>query len=355
MIGRGIDQVLRHPVDPVLYEEYMRSAQGYVELAEQAHGPIPRSVAPDYVWGEALEVLDSVVPDCRIVNLETTLTTSPAAWPAKEVHYRAHPANVDVLLAARLDCCTLANNHALDWGTDGLLQTLDTLGSAGIAVAGAGRSLAEVEAPAVIGAPSGRVIVVALGSTTSGTFREWSAGPAKPGLAVVDGWSTDVCPRIADRLSRVRHAGDVVVASVHWGSNWGYAVPGGQRRLAHALVDVAGVDVVFGHSSHHPRPVEIYRERPILYGCGDFITDYEGIGGHEEYRNDLVLGWFLSMETATGRVVSLDMAPFQARRFRLERPSESDVVWLADVLDRHSRPFGIHVRVVDDGFLAAEW
>jgi poly-gamma-glutamate synthesis protein (capsule biosynthesis protein) len=355
MIGRGIDQVLRHSLDPVLYEEYMRSAEGYVELAEQAHGPIPRSVAPEYVWGDALEVLDSVALDCRIVNLETTLTTSPAAWPAKEVHYRAHPANVDVLLAARLDCCTLANNHALDWGTDGLLETLNTLGSADIAAAGAGRTLAEAEAPVVLGVPGSRVIVVALGSTTSGTFPEWSAGPDKAGLAVVDGWSTDACARIADRLAGVRQAGDVVVASVHWGSNWGYVVPGGQRRLAHALVDVAGVDVVFGHSSHHPRPVEIYRDRPILYGCGDFITDYEGIRGHEAFRNELVLAWFVGVNPATGGVVSLTMAPFQARRFRLERASVDDVAWLVDVLDRHSGPFGVGVELGVDGSLVATW
>lgn len=356
MIGRGIDQVQRHSVDPVLYEDYLRSAEGYVELAERASGPIPRPVGPAYVWGDALEVISDANVDGRIANLETTMTTSLAAQPAKEVLYRAHPHNVAILQAARLDCVALANNHALDWGTDGLLETLDTLRSAGIAVAGAGRSPAEAEAPVVIDGQISRVIVVAFASTTSGTPAGWKAGPDSPGLAVVDGWSTSACERIRVVLEVLRQPGDVVVASVHWGSNWGYGIPSGQQRLAHALVDEAGVDMVFGHSSHHPRPIEIYRDRLIIYGTGDLITDYEGIGGYEEFHNALVLGWFVEVDQASGRTVGLTMAPFKSRRFRLERVSPDDAAWLAAVLDRHSRPLGLRVRVADgEGLLVAGW
>ena len=355
MVGRGVDQVQHQSVDPVLYEEHIRDARHYVALAERVNGSIPRPVTPDYVWGDALRAIDETGVDCRIVNLETTLTTSPAAWPAKEVLYRAHPTNVGVLQAARVDCCALANNHALDWGTDGLLETLETLQTAGIPVAGAGRSADEAEQPVLIDRAGARVIVVAFATTTSGTPPDWASGPDRPGLLVVDDWSTAVCERIADRVSAVRRPGDVVVASVHWGSNWGYAISGGQRRLAHALVDLAGVDVIFGHSSHHARPIEFYRDRPILYGTGDFITDYEGIGGYEEFRNDLVLGWFIEVDEASGRLVGLRAAPFQSRRFRLERPSRADVAWLAEVLDHHSRVFGVRVSVDDEGMLVAGW
>jgi poly-gamma-glutamate capsule biosynthesis protein CapA/YwtB (metallophosphatase superfamily) len=346
MIGRGIDQVMPRSVDPVLYEEHVRDAQGYVALAERANGPIPRSVAPDYVWGEALETIEEAGADYRIVNLETALTTSPTAWPGKEIHYRAHPANVSVLRAARLDCCVLANNHTLDWGETGLLETLDSLHVAGLATAGAGRSVAEAWAPVVLGR-SGRprVIVVALALTTSGVPMAWLAGDNRPGLLVVQGWSTDVCEQIGQRLASIRRAGDVVVASVHWGSNWGYDVPAGQRRLAHALIDVGGVDVVFGHSSHHARPVELYRDRLILYGCGDFITDYEGISGHEEFRNDLVLAWFVEVDESSGSTIGATLAPFQLRRFRLQRASAEDAAWLAATLERHSRAFGVRVSV----------
>jgi poly-gamma-glutamate synthesis protein (capsule biosynthesis protein) len=155
---------------------------------------------------------------------------------------------------------------------------------------------------------------------------------------------------IAERLAPVRRTADVVVASVHWGSNWGYRVPSQQRLLAHRLIDVAGVDLVHGHSSHHPRPIEVYRGRLVLYGCGDFITDYEGISGHEEFRDDLVLGYLPSLD-ASGGLVRLRIAPYQLRRFQLGRPSEADAAWMAATLDHHSRSFGTRVELATDGWL----
>ena len=75
-----------------------------------------------------------------------------------------------------------------------------------------------------------------------------------------------------------------MVASVHWGSNWGYDIPREQTVFAHRLIDEAGVDIIHGHSSHHVRAIEVYKDRLILYGCGDFLNDYEGISGYEEFR-----------------------------------------------------------------------
>src|SRR5919109_1267509 len=165
MIGRGVDQVMPTSVDPVLFERYAASAKSYVDLAESVHGPIPVPVDADYVWGEALGVIDAFEPHVRLVNLETALTTSDNAWPDKEVLYRAHPSNASILTAARIDCCSLANNHVLDWGDQGLLETLDSLRRAGIATVGAGSNLAEAQAPAVLETPAGRLIVAAFAST----------------------------------------------------------------------------------------------------------------------------------------------------------------------------------------------
>ena len=92
--------------------------------------------------------------------------------------------------------------------------------------------------------------------------------------------------RVADAVGRQR-PDDLIIVSVHWGSNWGYDVPEEQRRFAHALIDKAGVSVVHGHSSHHPKAIEVYRDRLILYGCGDFLNDYEGIKGYEELKLSL--------------------------------------------------------------------
>ena len=128
MLGRGIDQILPHPGDPDLHEPYVRSATTYVELAEKAHGPIPRPVDYAYVWGDALDTLRRLEPATRIINLETSITESEDFLP-KGINYKMNPANAQVLAVAAIDCCILANNHLLDWGYSGLLDTLEILSS----------------------------------------------------------------------------------------------------------------------------------------------------------------------------------------------------------------------------------
>ena len=140
MTGRGIDQVLPHPGDPVLYEPYMRSAAGYVELAEKANGPIPKPADFSYIWGDALAEWERVSPDVRIINLETSVTASGEYWRGKGINYRMHPKNISCITAAKIDCCSLANNHVLDWGYAGLAETLETLDKAKVERAGAGRN-----------------------------------------------------------------------------------------------------------------------------------------------------------------------------------------------------------------------
>ena len=141
MTGRGIDQIQPHPGDPAISEPWVRSALRYVELAERRNGPIPRSVAPAYIWGEMLEVIAAA--DARIVNLETAVTDRGVPWPGKGIQYRMHPANVGCLTAAGLDVVSLANNHVLDWSEPGLEQTLATLAAAGVGTTGAGRDAGE--------------------------------------------------------------------------------------------------------------------------------------------------------------------------------------------------------------------
>jgi poly-gamma-glutamate capsule biosynthesis protein CapA/YwtB (metallophosphatase superfamily) len=355
MLGRGIDQILPHPSDPALKEDYVRSATTYVGLAERAHGPIPRRVDFAYVWGDALEVLDGNRPDARIVNLETSMTTSDDFAP-KGINYRMHPGNVGCLSAARIDCCTLANNHVLDFGRRGLLETLETLERAGIASAGAGRDAAAAEAPAIVHvAGGGRVLVFAFGEASSGIPPGWAAGTDEPGVSLLEGLSERTALRIAERTRAGKRPGDIAIASIHWGGNWGYDIPHGQRRFAHELIDQAGFDVVHGHSSHHPRAIEIHRDRPILYGCGDFLNDYEGIEGHEAFRDDLVLMYLPSLSASSGALIGLRLVPFQVRNFRLNRALPDDAAWLRDVLDRDGGRFGTRTTMSDDGTFAVAW
>ncbi|MEU0192152.1 CapA family protein [Streptomyces afghaniensis] len=350
MLGRGVDQILAHPGDPALREAYVEDARSYVRLAESAHGPVPAPVVPSWPWGEALRVLDEAAPDARIVNLETSVTCADTFAPDKEIHYRMHPANLPALAVARPDVTVLANNHVLDFGRPGLLETLDALARAGLRTAGAGRDAEEAYAPAAVHLPGGRrLLVFALGARSSGIPSGWAATADLPGVAYVPELSPAAADSVLRHVRRARRAGDLTVVSVHWGTNWGFGVPREQVRFAHALVD-GGVDIVHGHSSHHPRPLEVYRDRLILYGCGDFIDDYEGITGYEEYRDDLRLAFLASAEADSGRLAALRMVPLRARRMRLEPASRADRTWLRTTLDRISR--GVGVTPTPDGSLA---
>jgi poly-gamma-glutamate capsule biosynthesis protein CapA/YwtB (metallophosphatase superfamily) len=352
MTGRGIDQVLPHPSDPRLYEPHVRSALDYVALAERANGPIARPVAFDYPWGDALAAVARARPDAWVVNLETAVTTSDDRAP-KGIHYRMHPENVGCLTAAGIDACALANNHVLDWGRAGLRETLATLHAARLRTAGAGRDAAEAEAPALLPLRGGgRAIVFAFGAASSGIPREWAAGPGRPGVDLLE---EGTVAKVAATVGSARRPGDVVVASVHWGGNWGYEIPPAQRELAHRLVDEAGVDLVHGHSSHHPKGIEIHGGRPILYGCGDFLTDYEGIRGYEEYRDDLVLLYLATLDPSTGALVRLEMEPFRLARFRLNRPSAGDARWLRETLHRECAKLGTRVEATEGGRFALAW
>ena len=356
MIGRGIDQVLPHPGDPVLHEGYATSALDYVALAERANGPIPRPAEFAYVWGDALAEWARVAPDLRIVNLETAVTTRDEWQRGKGIHYRMHPANVPCLTAAGIDCCVLANNHVLDWGYAGLAETLDTLRRAGLQRAGAGRDRAEAAAPAVLSvAGKGRVLVFAFGAQSSGIPQDWAAAAGLPGVNLLPDLSPATLRQIAAQVEAVKRPADVVVVSLHWGGNWGYAVPADHQRFAHGLIDRCGVDVVHGHSSHHPLGIEVYRDRPILYGCGDFLNDYEGISGYEVFRGDLSLMYFLTVDTASARLLRLRMTPMQTRGFKLNRASTADTRWLQRVLDRESRALGSRVEAERDNSLALCW
>ncbi|WP_414473881.1 CapA family protein [Microvirga sp. M2] len=340
MLGRGIDQVLPFPSDPKLHEGYVDSALGYVRLAEDRHGPIPRPANFDYVWGDALNEWLRVNPNLRLINLETAITRSETFEP-KGINYRVSPENAGCLLAAGVDCCGLANNHVLDWGEPGLIETLRVLKHLGISAAGAGGNLAEATAPAVWDIPGAvRVIMLSYAMKTSGTPSAWAATPTRPGVNLLPDLSDGTVDRIARQVRAVRREKDLVIASIHWGPNWGYDIPNERRRFAHALIDRAAVSILYGHSSHHPIAIERYHNRLILYGCGDFLNDYEGIAGYEEFRADLSLMYFVSMNVVTGDLMSLEMTPLQIRRFRLNRATHEDAGWLQRRLDRECRRFG---------------
>lgn len=480
MLGRGIDQVMPHPCPPHLYEQCVKDARVYVELAEQALGGarIPRPVGYEYVWGDALYVLEKRehVGECqqqvwqqerrvhdvllgqdaqqscnvqqkehtqhmqkehtqqrheavaltppqspghretatplalRIGNLETAVTRSERAWIGKGINYRASPENaIGCLRAARIDCCTLANNHVLDWGYAGLDDTIRTLRHAGIATCGAGANLREASRPAVLTASMcgvvRRVLVFGYAHGSSGVPEEWAATEHRAGVNMLREVSTESAMRVLADIERWRSeegatsnvsmaaasaeelleggtgasvtgssgtgtsipnvlaseaaaSTDVIVVSVHWGGNWGFAVPQAHRDFARTLAE-HGVDIVHGHSSHHVMGAEIYRRRTrrhvaspkvmgsppdtssdmtptslILYGCGDFINDYEGIHNlsEEGYRADLACAFVVDVGERRDMPLEVDAVAFKRRAFRLERATPEDQLCVDEML-----------------------
>jgi len=350
MTGRGIDQILARPSTPSLDEPFVTDAREYVRLAEQTSGPVPRGVASDYIWGDARAEWDRMTPVARVANLETSITRSDER-ERKGINYRMHPDNIGCLQAARLDICVLANNHVLDYGAQGLIETLETLDRVDIRAVGAGRHRDEAERPVVHALPGGHHLIIgACAHESSGVPEHWAALTEEPGVNLLPDLSDETAGHVAARVAGHKVPGDVAVVSIHWGSNWGYDVPRHHVEFAHRLVE-GGVDIVYGHSSHHVRPIEVYRDRLILYGCGDFMDDYEGISGHERYRDDLTLMYFPSLSPRDGQVVSLEMTPMQIRRMRLQRPSADDVRWLWRTVNEISHAFGITVNLTGHGTL----
>jgi poly-gamma-glutamate synthesis protein (capsule biosynthesis protein) len=187
---------------------------------------------------------------------------------------------------------------------------------------------------------------------SSGVAGEWTATKKRSGVNFLKDFSEHAVGVIARQVLSEKRAGDIAVFSIHWGGNWGFDVSYKERAFAHRLIDTAGIDVVHGHSSHHVKGIEVYRERPIIYGCGDFLNDYEGIGGHETYRADLSLMYFPVVDASTGRLLQFTATPTRIRRFRVNRAPEEGMLWLFECLNREGKKLGTRVeRQADDTFL----
>jgi poly-gamma-glutamate synthesis protein (capsule biosynthesis protein) len=309
-----------------------------------------------FLTGDGLAVLEEIGPDARIINLETSVTTASDHWPVMGIYYRMHPDNVPVLTAARVDVAVLSNNHVMNFKRPGLAETLDTLKAVSIRTVGAGQDLAAAQAPAVIPlSDGGRILVYGIAERNSGIPPEWAAKSHRSGLNDFQALHGKHADRFIEYVHSQRQPGDRAIVSIHWGGNWGYEIPAAQRDFAHRLIDEAGVDVVHGHSSHHVKGIEVWNERPIFYGCGDLISDYEGIAHNREYRGELVLMYFVTLDAKTGALQQLEMAPMRVRRFRLQHASESEADWLRKTMNRQCGELGGRIELAGKGRLRLGW
>ena len=242
-----------------------------------------RKMQPEQLWGDVLPHLAQA--DLRIVNLECALTRHQKQWARTEkmFHFRADPEAVRVLQAAHIDACTLANNHVLDYETQGLLDTLSVLENSGIHHAGAGVNANEASRPAIIEASGAEPSRVALLSYTDNE-PEFAAGSEHPGTNYLKiALDEATMARIANDIAQAHAQGaDLVVFSNHWGANFVERPSEEFRSFARRVIEL-GADIYHGHSAHICQGIEIHQDKPILYDTGNFIDDY---AVHPLLRND---------------------------------------------------------------------
>jgi poly-gamma-glutamate capsule biosynthesis protein CapA/YwtB (metallophosphatase superfamily) len=267
-----------------------------------------RRVAAGYPWGDTIPVLGTA--DLTVANLECVLAAGGRPEPGKVFHFRSDPGNVASLRSAGIGMVSLANNHVLDYGESAFREMLPTLDSAGILHAGAGLEREAARRPAVRRVAGTGVGLIAFTDNEPG----WEAGRG-PGVFYAPVTDKDSDPRVMELLALVRRTRarvQLLIVSAHWGPNWGNAAPPEHRALGRALIE-AGADVVYGHSPHVVRGIEVFRDRPILYSTGDFVDDY---AVDPQERNDQSFIFLLESDGGTPRTLRLHptvISEFQAR------------------------------------------
>jgi len=250
--------------------------------------------------------LGSIAPfmraaDLTIVNLECAITNRDTVWEgeAKAFYFGAPPAAVGSLVDVGVDLVSLANNHSLDFGRQGLIDTLTLLRDRGIAVAGAGCNVEEALAPAVVDRAGVRFGMAAFCDHQA----DFAAGADLPGIAFLDlDDERSACKRFQESLDRMRELGvEWPILSLHWGPNMVWKPSRRFVRLAHAAIDM-GYAALFGHSAHIFHGIEFYKGRPIFYSTGDLVDDY---AVDPEFENDGQLLFEVSLSGLAIREIAL--------------------------------------------------
>src|ERR687898_1031202 len=308
---------------------------GDVMLGRKVDEALNDRMRPEEPWGDVMPLLDAA--DLRIINLECAITDNEQPWTRtpKVFHFRAEPSAIGTLRTARIDACSLANNHTLDFEEQGLLDTLEHLDAAGIRYAGAGRNQNEAADPAILTVRVGHTNRVALLAFTDNE-PPFAAGTDRPGTNYLPvSLKPDVLRRVERAVSDVREMGvDTIIFSNHLGPNMVQRPKAIFRRFARAVIDL-GVDIYYGHSAHVFQGVEIYHGKPILYDTGDFIDDY---AVNHELRNDW--SFFFRVSVAEGGFERLDLVPVKLSYARVDLAKGGEREMILDRMERLSAEMG---------------
>jgi poly-gamma-glutamate synthesis protein (capsule biosynthesis protein) len=310
MLGRGVAEVLHHSRPHPLFSAAVRRA------AQDA--------------------------DLFLLNLECCVSDlgTRIDLPGKTFFFRAPPRAAHLLADLGVDVAFLANNHALDYGPDALLDTRARLARVGIRTVGAGATAPEARAPLVVEAGGLRIGLVAVTDHPA----EFAAGPDRPGVAYADLWTQDPPAWLTDTLRTLADDTDLILVSVHWGPNM-TARPVPHVRGAAAALTAAGADLVIGHSAH----VFHGFTHHVLFDLGDFIDDY---AVHPALRNDLGLLWLVTLDQHGPR--RTEAIPLALDYCHTRLANRDEYAWIADRLIRACAD--LDTSVTDEGDrLAATW
>lgn len=206
---------------------------------------------------------EMVSADMTVINNEFPFSTRGEKAPDKQYTFRVEPSYVNALLDMGVDVASLANNHALDFGPDALLDTFTTLDEAKIPYVGAGATKERAE-EAIFVEAGGRKVGVLSASRVIPVV-EWNIENCQPGL-----FCTYDSTRLVQRIKEIESQCDYVVVFVHWGLEKKTYPEEYQRNLAKQYID-AGADLVVGNHSHVPQGIEYYNGVPIVYCLGNYI------------------------------------------------------------------------------------
>jgi poly-gamma-glutamate capsule biosynthesis protein CapA/YwtB (metallophosphatase superfamily) len=264
--------------------------------------------------------------DLCILNLECCISARGRPWPApnKPFFFRAPPRAVELLAHLGVDCVTLANNHALDYGEKALLDTFDHLRAAGIAWVGAGADIEAARAPRLLDAGATRLGIVAFADHPA----EFAAAQGRAGIAYAAGPGAQRWVHSA--IAAARRSSDAVLVTPHWGPNMN-TEPTRQVQAAAAGLLKAGATLVAGHSAH----VFHGTGGAILYDLGDFLDDY---ATHPVLRNDLGLLWLVDLDDSGPRCV--EGLPLKLDYCHTRLAEGDDAAWIEQRLRRASEKLG---------------
>jgi poly-gamma-glutamate synthesis protein (capsule biosynthesis protein) len=288
----------------------------------------------------APEVVEAVrEADLFVLNLECCISERGTRWPdpGKPFFFRAPPAAADALARLGVDCVTLANNHALDFGSAALLDTFEHLRAAGIAWVGAGSDLPESQAPAVLDWDGFRLAVFGLTDHP----RQYAATVDRPGVAYAD-LRRGLPSWLGTAVGAVE--ADAVLVSPHWGPNMvAEPLPGIRRAAAELLA--AGATLVAGHSAHAFHGVE----RGVLYDLGGFLDDY---ATDPVLRNDLGLLFLVTLEERGP--TRLEALPIELDYCRTRTAAGEEAAWIRRRFRNACARLGSEVRE-EAGLLVIDW